>query len=52
MDLAMEMPLKMEHPMSDTPMGTHSTPEPSSLTPAGSVGTKTVSYTHLTLPTN
>ncbi|KAJ3580138.1 hypothetical protein NPX13_g418 [Xylaria arbuscula] len=40
MDLAMEMPLKMEHPMTETPTASHSTPEPASLTPCGSVGTK------------
>ncbi|RWA10918.1 hypothetical protein EKO27_g4184 [Xylaria grammica] len=41
MELAMETPMKMEHPASETPVATHSTPEPSSLTPAGSIGTKT-----------
>jgi hypothetical protein len=37
----METPMKMEYPASETPAGIHSTPEPSSLTPAGSIGTKT-----------
>ncbi|TGJ79362.1 hypothetical protein E0Z10_g9403 [Xylaria hypoxylon] len=40
MELAMETPMKMEHQASETPTATHSTPEPSSLTPAGSIGTK------------
>jgi hypothetical protein len=39
----MDATLKMEHPVSDSPVGsipTNSTPEPSSLTPAASIGTK------------
>lgn len=36
----MDLPMKMEHPASETPTATHSTPEPSSLTPSGSIGTK------------
>ncbi|KAI0403705.1 homeobox domain-containing protein [Xylaria palmicola] len=39
-ELAMESPMKMEPPASETPAAAHSTPEPSGLTPAGSVGTK------------
>lgn len=33
--------MKMEHTALETPTATYSTPEPSGLTPAGSVGTKT-----------
>lgn len=39
----MDIPMKMEHPALETPAASYSTPEPftSSLTPAGSAGTKT-----------
>lgn len=39
----METPMKMEYPASETPVTMHSTPEPSILTPVGSMGKTSMS---------